>query len=49
MTLKTTFAERAIANLAEELSRVQREVRAKPSDSELRTYLFQLLAVEGNW
>ena len=49
MELKTTFAQRAAENLSEELSRVQREVRAKPSDENLRTYLFQLLALQGNW
>jgi type VI secretion system protein ImpE len=49
MELKTTFAQRGIENLSAELSRVQKEVRAKPSDAELRTYLFQLLAVQGNW
>jgi type VI secretion system protein ImpE len=49
MELKTTFAQRAIENLSEELVRVQREVRAKASDENLRTYLFQLLALQGNW
>jgi type VI secretion system protein ImpE len=49
MNLETTFTKRGIASLSEELSRAQREVRAKPADGELRTYLFQLLAVQGNW
>ena len=49
MKLSTTFAERAIESLSEELARVQREVRAKASDENLRTYLFQLLALQGNW
>ena len=49
MNLKTTYAQRGAASVADELARVQREVRAKPSDSELRTYLFQLLVVQGNW
>jgi type VI secretion system protein ImpE len=49
MEPQTTFAQRAIDNLSEELSRVQKEIRANPSDEKLRTYLFQLLAVQGNW
>jgi type VI secretion system protein ImpE len=49
MELKTTFAQRAIQNLSEELTRVQQEVRAKASDENLRTYLFQLLALQGDW
>jgi type VI secretion system protein ImpE len=36
-------------DLAGELKRLQGEVRARPEDAKLRTYLFQLLAVEGDW
>ncbi len=32
-----------------ELARVEREIRAKPDDAKLRTYLFQLLAIRGDW
>ena len=49
MELKTTFAQHGAGSLSEELSRVQKEVRAQPADEKLRTYLFQLLAVQGNW
>jgi type VI secretion system protein ImpE len=49
MELKTTFAQRGAASLAEELARAQKEVRAKPGDEKLRTYLFQLLALAGDW
>lgn len=37
------------ADLAGELKRLQSEVRAHPEDIKLRTYLFQLLAVNGEW
>jgi type VI secretion system protein ImpE len=36
-------------DLAGELKRLQGEVRARPDDAKLRTYLFQLLAVQGDW
>ncbi|MEO8345039.1 MAG: type VI secretion system accessory protein TagJ [Betaproteobacteria bacterium] len=36
-------------DLAGELKRLQGEVRAHPEDAKLRTYLFQLLAVNGDW
>jgi type VI secretion system protein ImpE len=36
-------------DLAGELKRLQGEVRARPDDVKLRTYLFQLLAVNGDW
>jgi type VI secretion system protein ImpE len=36
-------------DLAGELKRLQGEVRAHPEDPKLRTYLFQLLAVNGEW
>lgn len=36
-------------DLAGELKRLQGEVRAHPEDAKLRTYLFQLLAVNGEW
>jgi len=49
MELKTTFAQHGAGSLSEELSRVQKEVRAKPADEKLRTYLFQLLVVQGAW
>jgi len=32
-----------------ELARLETEIRANPSDARLRTYLFQLLALRGNW
>jgi len=32
-----------------ELKRLESEIRAKPSDAKLRTYLFQLLALRGDW
>lgn len=37
------------ADLAGELKRLQGEVRARPDDAKLRTYLFQLLVVNGEW
>lgn len=37
------------ADLASELKRLQGEVRLHPEDAKLRTYLFQLLAVSGDW
>ena len=36
-------------DLAAELRRLQGEVRAHPDDAKLRIYLFQLLAVNGEW
>jgi type VI secretion system protein ImpE len=35
--------------LDEALAQLQQEVRGKPADSRLRVFLFQLLAVQGNW
>jgi type VI secretion system protein ImpE len=35
--------------LDEALAQLQQEVRTKPADSRLRVFLFQLLAVQGNW
>lgn len=32
-----------------ELKRLESEIRASPSDARLRTYLFQLLAIRGEW
>jgi len=32
-----------------ELKRLESEIRASPSDARLRTYLFQLLAIRGDW
>jgi len=32
-----------------ELARVEAEIRANPSDPRLRTYLFQILALRGDW
>ncbi len=32
-----------------ELKRLETEIRANPSDARLRTYLFQLLALRGDW
>jgi protein involved in temperature-dependent protein secretion len=32
-----------------ELKRLESEIRASPSDARLRTYLFQLLALRGDW
>ena len=46
---KTTFAQRGSAPLSEELLRAQKDVRAKPADEKLRTYLFQLLCLQGSW
>ena len=37
------------ADLAGELKRLQGEVRLHPEDGKLRTYLFQLLTVNGEW
>ncbi len=36
-------------NLREALAELQQEVRGKPADAELRVFLFQLLAVMGQW
>src|SRR5688572_6459243 len=33
----------------EALAALQQEVRARPDDPKLRTFLFQLLAVQGQW
>ena len=49
MDSNSTFLQRGVESLADELARVQRDVRAKPADEKLRTYLFQLLAVLGQW
>ena len=49
MEAKTTFARHLTGSLTEELTRVQKDVRAAPADEKLRTYLFQLLAVQGKW
>ena len=49
MEAKKTFARYLTGSLAEELTRVQQDVRAAPADEKLRTYLFQLLAVQGKW
>lgn len=35
--------------LEEALAALQAEIRASPSDAKLRTFLFQLLAIEGQW
>src|SRR5688572_22865414 len=35
--------------LDEALAALQTQVRAKPADARLRVFLFQLLAVQGNW
>jgi type VI secretion system protein ImpE len=35
--------------LDEALAELQNQVRAKPADAKLRIFLFQLLAVQGNW
>jgi len=35
--------------LDEALKELQNQVRSKPSDAALRVFLFQLLAIEGNW
>ena len=37
------------AKVAEALAALQNEVRAKPNDSKLRVFLFQLLAITGQW
>ena len=36
-------------NLDSALAELQAAVRRTPADSKLRTFLFQLLAVEGDW
>lgn len=36
-------------NLDEALAELQQQVRAKPADSKLRVFLFQLLTVQGQW
>jgi type VI secretion system protein ImpE len=36
-------------NVDEALQALQEEVRSKPADAKLRTFLFQLLAVSGQW
>ena len=38
-----------MGDLASELKRLQGQVRAHPEDAKLRVYLFQLLAVLGDW
>lgn len=38
-----------VVDLAGELKRLQGEVRAHPEDVKLRTYLFQVLALNGDW
>jgi type VI secretion system protein ImpE len=35
--------------LAEALEALQQQVRAQPADAKLRVFLFQILAVQGNW
>jgi type VI secretion system protein ImpE len=37
------------AKVAEALAALQNEVRAAPNDGKLRVFLFQLLAVSGQW
>lgn len=37
------------ADPVEELKRLEGEIRTKPGDARLRTYLFQLLAIRGEW
>jgi len=38
-----------VSDLPGALKRLQKEVRERPNDAKLRTYLFQLLAVQGDW
>jgi type VI secretion system protein ImpE len=49
MQVKTTFARQLTGSLADELARVQKDVRGAPGDDKLRTYLFQLLVLQGKW
>lgn len=49
MEVKTTFARQLTGSLADEFARAQQGVRASPGDEKLRTYLFQLLALQGKW
>ena len=48
MSNERRFAQ-LTAGLGEELKRLQADVRERPGDPKLRTYLFQLLAVQGDW
>jgi len=36
-------------NVAEALAQLKQQVRSNPSDAKLRTFLFQLLAISGDW
>lgn len=48
--MTSSFTSKKISgSLADELVRVQNEVRAKPNDVAHRVYLFQLLCVLGQW
>jgi type VI secretion system protein ImpE len=49
MDAKGKLAQRLDGSLSDELARVQKEVRAAPADPNLRTYLFQLLLLLGQW
>jgi len=49
MDAKGKLAQHLDGSLADELARVQKEVRAAPADPNLRTYLFQLLLLLGQW
>lgn len=49
MQVKTMFARQLTGSLADELARVQKDIRGTPGDEKLRIYLFQLLAVQGKW
>jgi type VI secretion system protein ImpE len=49
MDIAASFGGRDLSDLKAELQRVQGEIRAKPDDVRLRVFLFQLLAVLGDW
>lgn len=49
MDPKAKLGQRLTAQLADELAQAQAGVRKAPADEKLRTYLFQLLAVQGKW
>lgn len=49
MDPKGRLAQRLEGSVSDELKRVLKDVRAAPADPKLRTYLFQLLLLEGQW
>ena len=49
MEINAGVSGRDFSDLKAELARLQSEIRARPSEPALRIYLFQLLAVLGDW